>query len=136
MEEKRHDCCSEENTINMDIIVTTPKSEIKNIKKEVDDVKKDGGMFFRALRHRPQVEETERIYFVQNGLLRGFGIIQRIEKKSSQECASTGRTWKGGHFIFYNDWHWLKTPIRMIGFQGFRYAKKLGIKGDEECYQQ
>ena len=133
MEEKRHDCCSKEKIMN--IIVTTPKSELKHIKNEVDDVENTNGVFFRAFKIKPNVQIDEHIYFVQNGVIRGFGIVCEIKDQDSEVCETTGRTWKGNRFVYYNNWHWLKRPIKMNGFQGFRYAKKYGITGDEECRQ-
>ena len=119
----------------MHIIVTTPKSEIKHIKKEVDDVEKNNGVFFRAFRVKPDIQIDEHIYFIERGVIRGFGIVCEIKNESSKRCETTGRVWKGSCFVYYNDWHWLKRPIKMKGSQGFRYAHKYGITGEELCKQ-
>jgi len=49
----------------MDIVVTTPKSEIGNSKKEGEVVEEEGGCWFRTFRFRPKVEPGDRIFFVE-----------------------------------------------------------------------
>ncbi len=55
----------------MDILVTTPKSEIDNSKKEGEAVEKDGGYWFRTFRFRPKVVPGDKIFFVEGGLIKG-----------------------------------------------------------------
>jgi len=59
----------------MDILVTTPKSEIDNSRKEGESVERDGGYWFRAFRFRPKVELGDKIFFVEDGQIKGYGII-------------------------------------------------------------
>jgi hypothetical protein len=112
----------------MDILVTTPKSEIDNSRQEGAAVQRDGGYWFRTFRFRPKVEPGDKIYFVENGLIRGYGIIFEVSPLSeAAECDFTGRTWgdAGGVIVKYHDWHWLKTPVEFSGFQGIRYLERL-----------
>ena len=111
----------------MDILVTTPKSEIDNAKVEGDLVKAGGGFFFRTFHFRPKVELQDKIYFVENGEITGYGIIIGIENLTeATKCDATGRSWgnAGDWIIKYNDWHWLKEKIKMTGFQGLRYVDR------------
>jgi len=55
--------------IKLDILVTTPKSEIESSRKEGEAVQRDGGYWFRTFRFRPKVKPWDRIFFVENGLL-------------------------------------------------------------------
>lgn len=111
-----------------DIVVTTPKSEIDNSRKEGEAVETDGGYWFRTFRFRPKVEPGDRIFFVEDGLIRGYGIIFEVSQLSeSEHCDVTGRQWgqRGGYIVKYHDWHWLETPEPFKGFQGIRYIDKL-----------
>ena len=107
----------------MDIIVTTPKGEIKNSAKEAN--LPPGGYWFRAFPTKPNVEPGDKIYFVENGYIRGYGIIFKREQGKEQRSETTGRIWKGKWFVGYRDWHWLENPIQMKGFQGYRYMKNV-----------
>jgi len=112
----------------MNILVTTPKSEIDNSRKEGEVVESEGGYWFRTFRFKPKVEKGDKIYFVENGLIKGYGIIFEVSPTEGEECDVTGRDWKGSWVVKYNDWHWLKTAIPFSGFQGIRYVDRLSIK--------
>ena len=49
----------------MDIIVTTPKSEIENTKRECESY----DTWFRTFRFKPKVEIGDKIFFVEDGLM-------------------------------------------------------------------
>jgi len=116
----------------MDMLVTTPKSEIDNSRREGEAVEADGGYWFRTFRFKPKVEPSDRIYFVENGQIRGYGIIFKVEQmtgglKNGFQCETTGRMWgnEGDWIIAYKDWHWLKNQVSFKGFQGIRYIDRL-----------
>lgn len=112
----------------MNILITTPKIEIDNSRKEGKEVEESGGFWFRTFRFRPKVEIGDRIYFVENGLIHGYGIISNISTLSeSEHCDVTGREWGklGNTVIYYKDWHWLSVKIPFKGFQGIRYINKI-----------
>lgn len=113
----------------MDILVTTPKSEIDNSRREGEAVETEGGFWFRIFRFKPKVEPGDRIYFVEDGLIRGYGIIFNVYQSAGQEtCDFTGRVWGsefGDWVVCYKDWHWLKDPVPFKGFQGIRYIDRL-----------
>ena len=112
----------------MDILITTPKTEIENARKEGKYVE-DGGYWFRVFKFRPQVEERDKIFFVENGQITGYGIIFQIVQKDQEECEATRRIWgkedEKNWFVYYKNWHWLKNPIPFKGFQGIRYISRI-----------
>jgi len=109
----------------MDILVTTPKSEIDTSRKEGEIVEAEGGYWFRTFKFRPKVKKGDKIYFVEAGLIKGYGIIFEVSQTKGEECEVTGRTWKGNWVVKYNNWHWLKYTIPFKGFQGIRYVDRL-----------
>ena len=104
-------------------IVTTPKSEMANSAAEAAQCIKDGGGYYfrRTIPFlRPVV--GERIYYVEDGYIRGFAIVSNIvEGDSPFICHTTGRSWGRGRFAAMpsETWNWIK-PIPMRGFQGWR----------------
>ena len=112
----------------MNLIVTTPKTEIQNSIKEG----KECSQWFRTFHFKPKVRTGDKIYFVENGLIKGYGIIFDVYKiHKSEHCITTNREWgrPGDWVVCYKNWAWLKQPVEMKGFQGIRYVDKLpGIK--------
>lgn len=111
----------------MDIIVTTPKGQMANAAQEAADcIANGGGEYFRhfADHCRPNIEPGERVFYVENGYLRGFAVVSRAEWSSAETCQATGRQWNSGFYVYMDaaSWQWI-TPIAMIGFQGYQYAK-------------
>jgi hypothetical protein len=111
----------------MDIIVTTPRSEMANAAREAADCIRDGGgQYFRRfpLRQHPLVEPGDRVYYVEDGFIRGFARIEiTLDDSSGKRCDTTGRDWSPGFYVYMaaSSWHWIR-PIPMRGFQGFRYV--------------
>ena len=69
-----------------------------------------------------------KIFFVEDGLIRGYGIIFGVRGLSEPAlCDVTDREWGqvGGFVVEYHNWHWLKSPVPMEGFQGIRYLDRL-----------
>lgn len=117
----------------MDILVTTPKSEIESSKLEGEQIQEDldkglNAYWFRTFRFKPQVKDGDKIYFVENGLIKGYGVIFAVEEILEPEiqtvCDTTDRVWgsTGDYVVKYRDWNWIKTPIKFRGFQGIRYV--------------
>lgn len=110
----------------MDIIVTTPKSQMANAAREADDcLAAGGGEYFRrfAGHCHPKIGVGERVYYVEDGFVRGFALVSRTFFSTGETCDTTGRRWAGGFYVFMDasSWQWI-TPIAMIGFQGYQYA--------------
>ena len=110
----------------MDIIVTTPKAEMANAAREAEACKRDGGgEYFRRfpVDRAPQVLPGDRVYYVEDGAIRGFAVVKRIHATArGMPCATTGRRWPPGVYVFMDatTWKWIR-PVPMKGFQGFRY---------------
>jgi hypothetical protein len=111
-----------------DIVVTTPKSEMKNAEKEAKYCIESGdGYYFRTFKKRPKgLEIGSKIFYIEDGYVRGFGEVGGVAR-GEMECEATDRVYGS-----FNDqrichaimpactWKWIK-PIPMKGFQGFRY---------------
>ena len=107
-----------------DIIVTTPKSEMAASAQEAKDcILAGGGEYFRRFARRPNLRLGDRIYYVEDGYIRGFALVQRVEAHEAMNCATTGRDWAPGWYAFMpaDTWKWI-APIPMKGFQGYRRA--------------
>ena len=114
----------------MDIIVTTPKSQRRAAAREAADViAAGGGEYFRRFPlkpARPSIDQGERLYYVENGFVRGFCIVSRVElRRHPQTCQTTRRVWPPGFYVYMDatTWKWVR-PVAMKGFQGFRYADR------------
>jgi hypothetical protein len=118
-----------------DIIVTTPLGRMKEAAQEAEDsiheylTTGEVGFYFRQFRHRdprhhPNVNEGNRVYYVEDGYIRGYMLVYSKQfRESGLICQTTGSQYEPGLYIYYlaDSWHWIK-PIPMQGFQGFRYA--------------
>lgn len=117
-----------------DIIVTTPKSEHENAKKEADVFgEKGGGIWFRSMRGKPkQLNKGDRMYYIDKGVITGYGIVIGIQYRNpfldpEVKCDVTDKTWWGPFFVCMRSDSWvaIKTPVEMKGFQGFRYVDRI-----------
>ena len=111
----------------MDIIVTTPKSQMANAAQEAADcIAANGGEYFRRFAPSgvPRIHPGERVWYVEDGFIRGFCMVVGVKLASEMKCATTGREWPAGHYVIMDAtrWYWIK-PIPMKGFQGFRYVR-------------
>jgi hypothetical protein len=67
--------------------------------------------------------EGSRIFYVEDGYIRGFAMFCRMNILSEGEhCDASGRVWDPGVYVYMraDGWQWIK-PIPMRGFQGYRY---------------
>ena len=83
-----------------DIIVTTPKSEMRNAALEAKEcIDEGGGSYFRTLATFPKrLNENSRIFYVEDGYIRGYFPIHSFDhlgKNYQLTCATTGRAWGG-----------------------------------------
>ena len=107
-----------------DIIVTTPKTEMKTAAQEAVDIQQaGGGQYFRAFQgRRPDINPGERVYYTEDGFLRGYATVTSVEH-AEKICETTGRFWRG--LIVTMDatsWTWIK-PTPFPGFRGYQYAR-------------
>ena len=112
----------------MDIIVTTPKSQMANAAREAADVlAAGGGEYFRRFsggHHAPKIKAGEHVWYVEDGYIRGCCVVSRVLWRGAGErCETTGREWAPGYYVYMDatTWLWCR-PIPMRGFQGYRYV--------------
>lgn len=112
----------------MDIIVTTPKTEIDNAAKEAKDaLNGQVSHYFRKLRFFPKfLKKGDRVFYIENDRITGFAIVDGIAEHDGTECVTTGKQYTDGVYVWMwcKTWQWIK-PITMRGFQGYRY--RLGL---------
>ncbi len=82
----------------MDIIVTTPKSEMAHAAQEAADVlAAGGGLYFRRFlrSYRPRdVRPGSWVYYVEDGYLRGrCQVVSAFDSRTGLACGTTGRQW-------------------------------------------
>jgi hypothetical protein len=112
----------------MDIIVTTPKFLLAESAQEAANCIADGGgEYFRRFGHgqHPNIAVGERVYYVEDGYVRGYAVVNRVMNPARQiQCDTTGRWYAPGFYVFMSSdsWRWI-VPIPMLGFQGWRYAR-------------
>ncbi len=105
----------------MDIVVTIPKREYGNDDLETEQMQREGGRQFWAVKRWPaKLAVGERIYFVRGGEVESSMRVVEIRKDAEQTCDTTFRTWRG-HLLFMNDLRKEALPLAVKGFQGFRY---------------
>ena len=116
-----------------DIVVTTPKNKMGIAAEEARQcIEAGSGFYFRTFRNKPrQLGVRSRIFYVEDGYVRGFGVVSEIVD-GNMTCGTTGHDWGYGyHAIMEADsWKWIR-PISMKGFQGWRYfdAPRIQIVG-------
>lgn len=107
--------------LDMDIIVTTPRSESKIAAQEAEWCLKHGGFYFRHVSRLPKnLEHGDKVFYVEDGFVRGFAVVYAFDI-GDVECEVSGKTRSGAQIIMRADsWKWIR-PIPMKGFQGWRY---------------
>ena len=111
----------------MDIGVTTPNSQREASAREAADcLRHNEGWYFRrfAPTQTPRVVKGDRVYYVEDGYIRGFAVVDRVQfAYEAQRCDTTGRQWAPGVYVFMDaaSWNWIGR-IPMKGFRGFRYV--------------
>jgi hypothetical protein len=104
-------------------VVTSPKKDMAAAAREAADcIAAGGGLYFRSVKHYPtKLNVGDRIWYVEDGYLRGYASIVRINYEPAT-CATTGRVYEPTCKIWADatTWTWIK-PIRFAGFRGYRY---------------
>jgi hypothetical protein len=110
----------------MDIIVTVPKKEFKNIAKEDEFINKSGPenctQFWSIGRKPSNLKLHDRVYFVEDGWIKYWHEFLGFTK--DPHCEVTSRTWPGLNLILKCPETILTNPIPQKGFQGFRYFQR------------
>jgi hypothetical protein len=109
------------------IIVTTPVGNSKRAALEAQNsIEAGGGEYFRRFGGRSfpkRLVVGDRVYYIQNGFVRGFALVSRFEISGGETCDISGEQYGSGHYVFMDakSWQWV-TPAPMKGFQGYRYT--------------
>ena len=112
----------------MDVVVTIPKSRLAIVEQEEREVKEalksgaDAFFFWRFARCPKNLSVGNRIYFVWNGAVRAYHVVDGFDK--NLVCDTTGQRYDGFCVTMNPAIHNLRKPIPMRGFQGFRYFKE------------
>jgi hypothetical protein len=111
----------------MDIAVTIPKSELKNVQKEEDWAEKhkdEAVICFWKIRGVPKkLNKDDRVYFIENGMITSYNIFKYCDWDLT--CEVTGRFWEGLNLVMEAPAIILKKPVPMRGSQGFRYIERI-----------
>lgn len=85
-----------------DIVVTTPKSQMAAAAAEAGAVKKaGGGFYFRRFGLRPPTGVGDRMYYAEDGFMRGFGVVAAVAQRiAAYQCETTGRWWAPGWYVW------------------------------------
>ncbi|VVB51987.1 Uncharacterised protein [uncultured archaeon] len=114
---------SKKERANLDIIVTTPKNQSETAKKEAEYVAQNPDAYwFRTFSRKPDIKVGERVYYVDQGQITGYGIVFEITHESL-DCDTTGKNYSG-YQLKQRKWVPLKQPVQFKGFQGFRYVDR------------
>jgi len=108
-----------------DILVTTPINDSKSAAQEaINCLQANGGYYFRSMKINPiDLAVGSKIFYVDNGYIRGFAVVDSIQN-GSIICSTTGKRFNNYLFFMRADsWKWIE-PIAYKGFQGFRYFEK------------
>lgn len=109
--------------INIDIVVTIPRSEYENDDRETQDMlERDLVQFWTLQRVPKKLQIGDRVYFVKNGKIESSMKVIDIIKNSTMMCETTRRTWTGKCQIVMDDLREENINILGVkGFRGFRY---------------
>ena len=99
----------------MDIIVYTTPDKLKHkcglLEDDVDH-SPTGDYFWRLPKMPREIMAGDRIYFATQGFIRGYFIIKEIN-------------FIEGIIFNCSSWVDIITPIKIVHFQGFKYAKNV-----------
>ena len=107
---------------DMDIAVTTPKSEMRSAAEEAQMcLRNGGGYYYRTMSRLPKdLDIGDKVFYVEDGFVRGFAVVYDIDY-GEFTCSATGKQRSGNQIIMSADsWKWIQ-PIPMKGFQGWRH---------------
>ena len=106
-----------------DIVITLPKTiKWSEYERELEAAKNGRILNFKLPFHPKKCNTGDRCYICHNGCVLGYHIITGIEEKTFT-CLITKKKWSGIFVQRTGQFNKIE-PIKMKGFQGFRYYKK------------
>jgi hypothetical protein len=115
----------------MDLILTWPKTRpLDSYLRELTLAQERGEVINFRVSGQPNVKGGRRCYMVHDGAMRGWLPIVEVVYRGPREVrrvVSDARSgfWPEGWFVVRKPrWTPLAEPVKMQGFQGFRYLMK------------
>lgn len=108
------------------ICITLPKTtKWSDYEKELKVVADESHEMNYRLPTVPKgVKAGDRCYVCHDGYIKGWMKISRVGNKNGFVCATTGKNWGNGCYISRTgEFHYLKNPVPMKGFMGYRYVE-------------
>ena len=105
------------------IVITIPKSiKWTDYEKELSAVEDESQEMHYKIPTLPKdVNVGDRCYLCHDGYIKGWMKISHIGKLDGFECTTTGKDWSEGYYVSRTGpFHYLKNPIPMKGFMGYR----------------
>ena len=109
------------------ICITIPKSiKWSDYEKELKAVEDESQEMNYKIPTIPKgVSVGDRCYICHDGYIKGWMKISNISKRDGFTCTTTGNDWSAGNYISRTGkFHYLKEPIPMKGFMGYRKLEK------------
>lgn len=109
------------------ICITIPKSikwaEYEKELKAVEDESQE--MNYKIPTLPKGVNVGDRCYICHNGFIKGWMKISNLQRIDGFKCTTTGKYWEPGNYVSRTGvFHYLKEPIPMKGFMGYRKLDK------------
>jgi hypothetical protein len=106
-----------------DICITIPKttkwSDYQKELKTVEDWSHE--MNYKIPTVPNDVSKGDRCYICHDGYIKGWMVITNISNRDGFTCTTTGKNWPEGFYVSRSGpFHYLKQPIPMKGFMGYR----------------
>ena len=107
---------------NQDIVITLPSTiDWKDYEKELNEVEDGTSVLNFKVPNLPTKTSIGcRCYICYKGNIVGWMKIVGLVKNDF-DCTTTGKHWDGNFIQRSGKFNYLKSPIPMKGFQGFRY---------------
>ena len=105
------------------ICITIPKSiKWEDYQKELAAVEDESQeMNYRIPTLPKDVQVGDKCYICHDGYIKGWMKISFIGKRDGFQCTTTGENWDDGYYVSRTGkFHYLKEPIPMKGFMGYR----------------
>ena len=105
------------------IVITIPKNiKWSDYEKELSAVEDESQEMHYKIPTLPKdVNVGDRCYLCHDGYIKGWMKISHIGKLDGFECTTTGKDWSEGYYVSRTGpFHYLKNPIPMKGFMGYR----------------
>ena len=105
------------------ICITIPKSiKWEDYQKELKVVEDGSHEINYKLPTMPKdVHVGDRCYICHDGYIKGWMTITNIGEKEDFTCTTTETKWSKGYYVSRSGkFHYLKNPVPMKGFMGYR----------------